>query len=75
VGTRVQAADLAPSDPILADPDEAYRAEVKQALKEAMLDYGGPLGIRPQEWLTIAARRDEEDSESSGPAKAARPDT
>jgi hypothetical protein len=60
VGTRVQAADSAPSDPILADPDEAYRTEVKQALKEAMLDYAGPLGIRPQEWLTIAARRDED---------------
>ena len=43
-------------DPILVDPDEAYRTEVLQALKDAMLDHSTSLGIGPTEWLTIAAR-------------------
>jgi len=43
-------------DPILADPNEAYRIEVIQALKDAMLDHSSSLGIGPSEWLTIAAR-------------------
>jgi len=45
-----------PADPILADPSEAYRVEVLNALKEAMLDHSSSLGIGPNEWLTIAAR-------------------
>lgn len=43
-------------DPILEDPNEAYRGEVLQALKEAMLDHSRGLAIRADEWLTIAAR-------------------
>jgi hypothetical protein len=43
-------------DPILADPNEAYRTEVIQALKDAMLDHSTGLGIREGEWLTIAVR-------------------
>jgi hypothetical protein len=43
-------------DPILSDPDEAYRTEVIKALKDAMLDHSSSLGIGPNEWLTIAAR-------------------
>jgi hypothetical protein len=43
-------------DAILADPNEAYRAEVTQALKEAMLAHSSSLGIGPAEWLTIAAK-------------------
>src|SRR5581483_9580671 len=43
-------------DPMLADPNEAYRAEVIQALKDAMLDHSTGLGIREGEWLTIAVR-------------------
>lgn len=43
-------------DPILTDPNEAYRAEVIQALKDAMLAHSGSLGIAPTEWLTIAAK-------------------
>ena len=43
-------------DPILTDPNEAYRTEVLQALKEAMLDHSSSLGIGPTDWLTIAAR-------------------
>jgi hypothetical protein len=54
-------ADAQPSiDPILNNPEEAYRGEVKQALMEAMLDHSGPLAIGPDEWLTIAARRNED---------------
>jgi hypothetical protein len=44
------------ADSIFADPNEAYRTEVIQALKEAMLDHSSSLGIGPTEWLTIAAR-------------------
>ncbi|MBZ5555823.1 MAG: hypothetical protein LAO77_00975 [Acidobacteriia bacterium] len=43
-------------DPILEDPNEAYRTEVTQALKDVMLDYSASLGIGPDEWLTIAAK-------------------
>jgi hypothetical protein len=51
---------LLPTDPILENPNEAWRAEVIQALIDAMLDYSSPLRIRMDEWLTIAARRNEE---------------
>ena len=43
-------------DPILEDPNEAYRTEVIQALKDAMLDHSTGLGIAAGEWLTIAVR-------------------
>jgi len=43
-------------DRILDNPNEAYRAEVVQALADAMLDYSGPLAIGADEWITIAAR-------------------
>jgi hypothetical protein len=43
-------------DPILNDPNEAYRTEVTQALKDAMLAHSSSLGIGPNEWLTIAAK-------------------
>jgi hypothetical protein len=38
------------------DPGEAYESEVKSALTDAMLDYGPPLGIAADDWLTVAAR-------------------
>jgi hypothetical protein len=44
------------ADPILTDPNEVYRIEVTQALKDAMLDHSGSLAIAPGEWLTIAAK-------------------
>jgi hypothetical protein len=52
------AADPPPAadDPILADPNEAYRTEVTQALKDAMLSHSSSLGIAPTEWLTVAAK-------------------
>jgi hypothetical protein len=43
-------------DQILTDPNEAYRTEVLQALKDAMLAHSSSLGIAPTEWLTIAAK-------------------
>lgn len=43
-------------DPILADPNEAYRTEVLAALKDAMLAHSSSLRIGPDEWLTIAAK-------------------
>jgi hypothetical protein len=46
----------ATDDPILTDPNEAYRAEVILALKDAMLAHSSALGIGPSEWLTIAAK-------------------
>ena len=56
----VTAASVAPApaadDRILENPNEEYRTEVVQALKDAMLDYSGPLAVGPEEWMTIAAR-------------------
>jgi hypothetical protein len=46
----------AAADPVLADPNEAYRTEVIQALKDAMLSHSSALGIGLSEWLTIAAK-------------------
>src|SRR4051794_22541133 len=45
-----------PPDPILTDPSEAYRTEVLAALKDVMLSHSSSLGIAPTEWLTIAAK-------------------
>lgn len=44
-------------DPILEDPEEAYRAEVRDALMDAMLEHSRGLSVAPGEWLHIAARR------------------
>lgn len=44
-------------DPILDDPEEAYRAEIRNTLMDAMLEHSRSLGIGPTEWLTVAARR------------------
>ena len=57
-GSAATATDRLPAvnDPILTDPSEAYRTEVLQALKDAMLAHSSSLGIGPNEWLTIAAK-------------------
>jgi hypothetical protein len=47
------------ADPILSDPEEAYRAEVMNALMNAMLDYSRGLNLGSGEWLTVGARRDD----------------
>jgi exonuclease VII small subunit len=49
-------AAAAPADPILSDPNDAYRTEVMQALKDAMLEHSSSLEIRAGEWLTVAAK-------------------
>lgn len=41
------------------DPDVAYTESVKRALIDAMLDYSLPMDLRPDEWLTVAARDSE----------------
>jgi len=48
-----------PADPILNNPEEAYRAEVMAALMDAMLDHSRALELGTDEWLTIGARRSE----------------
>lgn len=53
-------ASTAPADlAFVADPSEAYTNEVKNALIDAMLDHSGPMGVGPDEWLTVAARDNE----------------
>jgi len=56
-GAADQTADV--GDPILTNPAEAFRAEVIQAVIDAMLDHSGPLGIGPDEWLAVGLRRNE----------------
>ena len=50
---------------IIDDPGLAYTNEVKSALVDAMLDYGAPIPIGNDQWLTIAAR-DDNDSRLGG---------
>ena len=51
---------LTPEDAALvADPNAAYEREVISALKNAMLDHSGPIGLGPDEWLTVAAHDNE----------------
>src|SRR5215468_8091764 len=56
VAQQEQTSQAQPQDRILENPNEAYRAEVVQALADAMLDYSGALSVGDGEWLTIAAR-------------------
>ena len=39
----------------LSDPNELYTNSVKSALIDVMLEFSGPLRIRDDEWLTVAA--------------------
>ena len=57
-GSAASVDDKAPAaaDPILADPNEAYRNEVMEALKDAMLAHSSALNIGLNEWLAIAAK-------------------
>jgi len=58
-GTAAAANDAvaeAPVDPILSDPNEAYRAEIQRQIQDAMVSYSGALAIGADEWLTIGAR-------------------
>lgn len=65
----VSAAALAPPTPVVSaaaavpsaaappeNPNEVWTQEVKAALIDAMLEYGGSLAIGDDQWLTVAAR-------------------
>ena len=53
------AAAADPTDPILSNPEEVFRAEVVQSLIDSMLDHSSALGLGANEWLTLGARRNE----------------
>ncbi len=48
------------ADPVLANPDEAYRIEISEALIDAMLEHSRGLSIGADERLTVAARRSDD---------------
>jgi hypothetical protein len=62
-GSAAAVNDPAPSpgpaarDTVLRDPEEAYRIEVTDALMNAMLEHSRGLDLGPAEFLTVAARR------------------
>lgn len=45
-----------PADPILSDLNGAYRAQIRDALIDAMLEHSRGLNVDPDESLTVAAR-------------------
>jgi hypothetical protein len=49
-----------PRDAIVSNPQEAYRTEVREALIDAMLDHSVALRLREADWLTVAARGNED---------------
>jgi hypothetical protein len=55
-GVEAVSTDAAQRIAILEDPDAVYTTEVKDALVDVMVDYGGGLPVAPNEWLTVAAR-------------------
>lgn len=63
-GTVAQGAPVASPAPAGAgrrdELGDSYTDEVKTALIDAMLEHSGPMGIGPDEWLTVAARDNEE---------------
>jgi hypothetical protein len=64
-GSAAAALDAAPGaspapDPILGNPNEAYRAEIREALIDAMLQHSRGLNIAPGEWLHVAAKRNDD---------------
>jgi hypothetical protein len=50
----------APADPILDDPREAFHAEVRQQVEDALLEHASSLGVGATEWVTVALRPDDE---------------
>jgi hypothetical protein len=49
-------ADAPDDQPIWRNPDLAYEDHVREALIAAMLEWGALLPLAPDEWLTVAAR-------------------
>jgi hypothetical protein len=45
---------------LIQNPDLAYEIEVREALIAAMLEWGVTLPLQPAEWLTVAARDNED---------------
>jgi hypothetical protein len=64
-GPETAPSELTSTGAVLDDPGLAYTNEVKSALVDAMLDYGTSIPIGDNEWLTIAAR-DNNDSRIGG---------
>jgi hypothetical protein len=58
--TPATAPKIVRDDPILKNPAEAYRAAIREALVDAMLEHTRGLGVGPNELLTVAARRSED---------------
>ena len=60
-GSAAFASDTAldPTDPILSNPEDVFRAEVVQSLIDSMLDHSSALGLATDDWLTVGARRNE----------------
>ncbi len=55
-----QVSDISPvALPVLRDPSGAYRAAIRAALIDAMLEHSRGMNIQPDEWLTVAAHRGE----------------
>jgi hypothetical protein len=46
--------------PILADPREAFHAEVRDQVVDALLEYASSLGLASGEWITVALRPDDD---------------
>jgi hypothetical protein len=42
--------------PAVSDPRALYLSEITNALTNAILDHGAPVGVGLEEWLTVAAR-------------------
>jgi hypothetical protein len=55
-GVAAQQAPAPMAAPAMQDPGMLYTESVKSAIIDAMLDHGAPLGMQPDEWLTVAAR-------------------
>jgi hypothetical protein len=68
-GAQPTALSGAPSEPIL-DPDAHYVAAVKDRVIDAMIRHSNSLELRPDEWLTVAAR-----DGSEAPGQIAQPST
>lgn len=59
-GEPRRGADATPpraGDPIVDNPEEAYRAEIREALIDAMLEHSRGLDIGLNEWIVLAVRR------------------
>lgn len=54
--SQVGVAPPAAAARVIDNPAEGYTREVKAALIDAMIENSGPLGLGPDEWLTVAAR-------------------